>query len=1071
MNKYFSKNNKLFFGDANTSARVLWGSKFTKGFINLVIEENKGFIPPIPKGFTLAKKVRNVFYDEKMFSEPRQIFIRRKGRVFKNGRVPVALRKRGFRFDPSTQTFFKPPVIMYDADTGNIQHAPNDSKLPLAIREFTGKDQPLTKNQIKNMIASELTVNGTQLLLEIPPNKKINVLLRFSVVFSYAGQPVERRTFTEMFFDTTPAQITNELLNQRIRNKYPFVSTMGGVKFSAQILSTTDPNDTFQKVGMKLRQEQIQIFNQKLNKYKLDDAKKLDDNCVKDYLLHHWKNMSKKTIKSLGDENGVSVEELFNFCQVRRIKMIAYDINGNVLREHQCKSHKKHKAVFFIAYNNHIYPLTSAYLADGKNLNSYKIVEVDNGTDKLKEFLNNNILPSRIKGTFSSDIDSKQSIDILSFVDEEAGIKYLCNDQYFKCKNILTKFGLADKLTDGTRLTKIGEIIEELYTEKEDGKKVRVKSFWPECSKFVKSGYNYHNHSYDSLYCATTEQFLNGLNVKTIDKNKSYSYSLKHLPYLITFDYRQSTLTTINKNMNDELELVDEYLYIASPKYSSLLMENESVFTGKHLNYCFENGLEFFVREEMTTNKVNNVYRRMVDDIYEKVGNNKDAKDIVNFFIGKMEREYGFKNGCQINNVYSIEEGDLTPGCSVKITDDYVLKIDTKQQFDIYNSKPISIQIKDHSKRVLFEKMKTLDISQADIVQIKTDSITAVLPKIDLNFSKSLEGWKEEKYVPINDRLILKNEPMTFKLTSHHPKKRTLYQDLAGKGKTYHTLNKIIPDIQARGKSYIVLTPSHSTKEEYMERGITCEVFQKFTHQYASLPKYDVIICDEIGMFNRQGNDMIYMAYLTEATEIISLGDYEQLLPVGEDNTFNSKQYLKFIYNTHKTLGVNRRNNFTDEYYKKLQEGNINLIREVKKYSCSNWYDADRIICYRNETAKKYNQMYIERLGHDDMFFIGAYLVCKTNDLRKDEIFNNFFVDIVDIEGDHVLLSDGNTYTKDDIKKYFKLGYSSTLYGAQGKSIKSIYYAPEDYYWVSNNSSCKEAGRNAYTFISRLKTK
>ena len=93
-------------------------------------------------------------------------------------------------------------------------------------------------------------------------------------------------------------------------------------------------------------------------------------------------------------------------------------------------------------------------------------------------------------------------------------------------------------------------------------------------------------------------------------------------------------------------------------------------------------------------------------------------------------------------------------------------------------------------------------------------------------------------------------------------------------------------------------------------------------------------------------------------------------------------------------------------------------------------------------------------------------IVCKTNDLYNKNIYNNFYYTVIEKNEDTLIITDDNenfTITIDEFNKYFEAGYCRTLYNIQGESIKSFFYAPEDYKFLDNVRT--------YTLISRLKTK
>ena len=80
--------------------------------------------------------------------------------------------------------------------------------------------------------------------------------------------------------------------------------------------------------------------------------------------------------------------------------------------------------------------------------------------------------------------------------------------------------------------------------------------------------------------------------------------------------------------------------------------------------------------------------------------------------------------------------------------------------------------------------------------------------------------------------------------------------------------------------------------------------------------------------------------------------------------------------------------------------------------------------------------------------------------LQKKNIYNNFTDEIVEIKGENVVMKSGIKLSTDQIEKFFIPAYARTLYGIQGKSLKSYHYAPEDYKFLN--------GRSAYTVVSRL---
>ena len=460
----------------------------------------------------------------------------------------------------------------------------------------------------------------------------------------------------------------------------------------------------------------------------------------------------------------------------------------------------------------------------------------------------------------------------------------------------------------------------------------------------------------------------------------------------------------------------------------------------------------------------------MISDLYERF-DDKIVKKIINVYIGKMEMTNEEINNFYVDRVCNNDEIKRVDGYQVKLFDNYHMNIKHNINYKIHTRKPISIQIKDYSRVVLYKKMLELNLTMDDIIQIKTDAISFYENKTINDLDNGLNGWKEEEFKKISNIEPMYNDINSFDDLKLYSNENIITNAYAGAGKTHHILNNVLPNLPK--DDYIVLTPSHSTIEEYRKKNKNCNVIQKYSFQN-EIPKEKYIIIDEHGLLDKKANDIIYKCYLDDKV-IYSYGDWNQLLPVGEEKHFNSEQYLKMVFNKIEEMNVNHRNDFTKEYYDKIINGKLNPLDEVKKYSTKSWKDAEVIICYFNEnnkknpTAKKYNNLMLNHLGFKDKFQVGVKLICKTNDLRHKNIYNNFIEEITHVDKNlnpndpTILLSNGEKFSKNEIKKYFSPAYARTAYGIQGKSLKSYYYAPEDYHKIDS--------RLGYTVVSRLKTK
>ena len=268
-------------------------------------------------------------------------------------------------------------------------------------------------------------------------------------------------------------------------------------------------------------------------------------------------------------------------------------------------------------------------------------------------------------------------------------------------------------------------------------------------------------------------------------------------------------------------EITDHYLYVVKPEYSSILLPYKNIYSGKHIKYCIEQNIDFIICEELETEKSENFYKQMILDLYEKC-DTKTFKNIVNIMIGKFEKYSNLKKCYSVDKICNRDELKTTEGYIIHLCDDYFALMKTTDNFDIFNKKPISIQIKDDSRVVLYKKMKELNLNYNSIVQVKTDSITFVNKHKHNNYLKyinqSLDGWKLEKYSKIKNPIQI-NKDMTF-IYEKKKNKNIIGDCYAGCGKTYKIINEYVTKDVIDKNNYIILTPSHSTLKTYRKKGM-----------------------------------------------------------------------------------------------------------------------------------------------------------------------------------------------------------------------------------------------------------
>lgn len=778
-------------------------------------------------------------------------------------------------------------------------------------------------------------------------------------------------------------------------------------------------------------------------------------NCVKNVLHSYYnkngKGISSSSIDSIDDKNGVSIESINKFCKKYNIKTIAYDINKNILSKYVPeKPNKCYKSLIYVAYNNHIYPITNRFLTENKEAkyDSEEYIDLKQIKDRLSKSLEKKILPDDIK---------MNDLNIYSFV--EGKKLYHTNSEYLDVLKIAKIYGIEEKLDPSVNLSMISDYIEKLYSIKS------TKSFFPYELGF-NGGYNHCSKKFRDEY----DDCIDVKGAVTIDNNKHYTYALYCLENLISIDIRD---TKIVKCTGRDIELNDNYIYIAKPKQSSILMPCNDFYIGYELKYCTEQGLEYEITHELQATATKNHFKQMIDDAKNKLTNDL-FKEVMNRMIGRFNGNFGEKTSIKFLKIANKDELSVSSDYHIKLNDNYSVVFDIEKScHDIYNRRPIRHQILFQARKIIYEKMKELKITDDNLIKIKTDAITYVCTKKQES-SKEFGSWKieDKSSIPMDMTDSIPNEEITLDVNPINDK-NTIWMDYAGSGKTYHIINNLIPTLKQK---YIVLTPSHSASKDYKKNDINCSVIQKYTFRLGSKVDEDIIIVDEIGMVNKAGYDFLIRSALSGKI-IYAFGDFSQLPPPSESRyyTENNQILINILFAHRKSLGTNYRNNFTVKYYDSLihSKDNNYLTEQVKKYSSDNYKTAKAIICFTNDTRKKYNNLMLQHLGIKK-FDVGCKIVCKTNDLAEFEIYNNFYYTVTKNDGEWVELSDGvDKYDLElkDLEKYnskskstnFDLGYARTVYNIQGESIKSFYYAPEDHKWLD--------GVTTYTVISRLKTK
>lgn len=895
------------------------------------------------------------------------------------------------------------------------------------------------------------------------------------------GNTIIRKMYT-FIGDGDDDDEVKEKIEQRI-NLY-FSGTkgkFGPIKFNGEPMYKWNIIDMYDQ---KMK-EGDEYLNDTRKHYKLEEWSsiiKLDDeksNCVISYIKQTIPQYL-KDFQEIKTDKGIKFEEIENKMKEKNISYVFYDVNGDILSKYDKGLDAFVSAVI---YNNHIYPIRNNKLIKRKMKNN-SIIKKNNIDDELKAILDEKIIPpiSTIKYKFDKiNLDTnKVQLTIHEFSHD--------NIKYIKKSNHEHYYALLEKILESEiSIVKNNNISESDFInilDKHFSMNVSTKSYIPNIRSYKRIPFMYKNTS-----------LIKGKKIHTEDKNKCYSYCLQQLPFLIKHDYRYHKVHKYNNE-----EIIDHYLYLIKPNNYSLLFPDNGLYPGYTIKNLLDN---ITILEVLECDKIHNYFIDMIRQMYENIPE-KEFKILVNKMIGKFECEPEEYSRYDIKTIIPKSKKNTQEGLYTEFGDHLIFFREITDIKNVMSRLPISLQIKDYSRMLLIQRIQKLNLSNEDIIQINTDSISYInkLPLKDDEYdTKSLSGWKKAEYKEIGEqqynesilpsllkiknsiiktRKVIKKETTNLNenksvLTDNKSFKRKLYDQYAGSGKTT-SIFELINIIKNEEQTYILLTPTHETLQEcrIMAKDKNIEINCDIIHRYIynsktgeeAIPKEDIIIIDEIGLLDELGQNFLLKIYLARKT-FICFGDFNQLST--DNNKYNSEHFINMMYDKINTTYINYRNNFSQQFYNLLISNQFDNVGHVNKYSTKAPEEAELILAYHNEVVDKYNKLMLTKLNQrfdKKEITPGIKLVCVNNKLSNKNIFNGRKLEVKKVKGNTYYLSDNVSLDKKEILGSFKPAYAMTVHKAQGKTLESYYWCKED-----NNMLRDEeiGGRLAYTVISRLR--
>jgi len=770
------------------------------------------------------------------------------------------------------------------------------------------------------------------------------------------------------------------------------------------------------------------------------------NHCVYDYLEENAKQMRiVKALKKIKDKMSWTVHRLINFLEDNNVNNEIYDQWWNKVSSFKQDEHRK--IWRFIVANRHLYPLeTYEYKnlkkKDYKNIKKIKLIKNNSLIHHVKqktrlEWMNTNVIMDEEHEDIKEIILNRYISNDVLYVDEKAF------NAYKLYKELNMKILLSTNWSFTTPFFDIAEK-NKLY------------------SVFV-SNWN----TPKPVHMAIPS---NNPNIVQIDLNGAHTGAGINLEYFPVID---ETCYVYKYDGRDIEDTTFYYVKDVHPDYLDCV--NNGVCSGYRLKHFKRFAtIQYFQEPKLYNNPFSKLLKEMA---------NKDmslTKFIFNIFIGCCQKKgntYGVNSVVVERAFLDDKEADNVEYMKYK---DIFVALQNKENKKRYNETllPFAHYVVDYCFSIVYSKVKELQKNGLlkKLIRIKTDSISYIgtLPD-DLN--KEIHGWKREDYNS-SKNIIGRFQPYTdkklHKITKFQTCTDILGDNYAGCGKTYTTINEIIPTIvkyqkdipHAYKNDFIILCEHHNPLVDYRKKKYEAHTFASMKMQSKIDAKY--IIIDEAGLTEPHNWKWLYLNINTDQN-IIAFGDSGQLPPVSSNVELNPLKHLgiRSMFEARLPMLENYRNDYTREQYDQMKDGTYIPTFELERHNII----SECNICYFNDTCKKINDSitkdWTDRFG-DIKVKVGGKLICKSNKLIKKGLTNKMILEIVKY-GNTIVLSDEITeyeLTKDEfLLGEFKHAYAITLYCAQGKSIplKDISF--------HDINRIKKVKGGLYVAYSRIQTK
>jgi hypothetical protein len=562
-------------------------------------------------------------------------------------------------------------------------------------------------------------------------------------------------------------------------------------------------------------------------------------------------------------------------------------------------------------------------------------------------------------------------------------------------------------------------------------------------------------------------------NILSCDINKCYRFIMENpMDSFMTVDFNS---TIVKSGFKNEFGLY----YVKTTDMS--ILHGSNWYTNNILKMAYDNKVSFKtlyfiqgIRQDKT------ILKKIIDEMKD-IFSPEITKTLINSisgYLGKTEsHSYALEVDSDINRVwetipknvndfffrkreYGATDAERMKG--VEHTKSMYLfgKKTTKQM--LQNNLPMYIQILDWANMLMSKYI--LELGGFDhLLYRKTDAFIMKDIGIAPNFTDEIGGYKYNippvfitttnernvsyKYSPLKWTIKddIKNSDDFEKINTHLQEKSLMISARAGTGKSF-IINKV-NETNKCVKLAFTNKASLNIGGETIHKFLGIDDNHKCSLMFVlnKLKNVDIIILDEISMIDKFLWKILYEIKYMTGIRFLLCGDYRQLPPVEDNTDYFNHSSIMFMCDEYRCelqyFEKCRYNKALYDFLEDVWEGNPTAITvgNVKKGSH---------ICFTNKKRKEINALYntkgelIKYTGTDNKYnehiriLEGVPLVCLVAN-KKLEMVKNELVTITKVDGDNIYFGE-KFISKNDIHKYFMLGYAMTIHKSQGQTIDGI---------------------------------